>query len=480
VDSMEINAVMQALKSSRTPKKVLLDHRDDGKEYPEGSHPTWSHIKEVVQVNPLNIMRKWVLGPHLSADIVNKDASNLFIAFTWQTWMAVNIGHRLLRWKPTKTMTLEDAMRLWTPESIDSHIRSVQWIASLPPDAGVTGRPREAFGDRWTMYFPPQSPKPPQASVWSTFVERPGYIYRYHQYIASHTAEDVASLQRCLELIFTDLQCLPDSSRFSGANGVGRIWTHEQGQVKILTNPTYYRVAGYGEHTRKKRAPGPSAQSTKRQLLKDINDEEGISLADQKAAQKIARYRKKGRSAKAKNARKPPPGRKGNKTQPTPDVDRNADEVDDRASAGPVDISQEYGAQSALDAEERLSRDSEIRLGNDGAEMDELSDIEEFAQFIQGLQPAAARADDDEDDVSSVEDPDEESDVHVASSDSDEQPKSMLSTRKAAKRIRATQEPDDDWEDVNSDSVGSEQDSDATRDEYNSDSGSNGYGSGEE
>lgn len=297
---------MNALGPKRAPKKDLREERND-EDYPLGERPAWSTVCSTVKENPLKIMRPWVYKEDLDS---NATASKMFIACTWQIWCAASSGHRTAGWRPSGDMSLEQAMELWTPEIINENVSDILWIATRTRGTGQPGKPQKAFGDRWSDYFPTRATVPPDNSIWKSFTEKPGYIYDYHTFLEESEEDIIQDVQQALEMIFTSLQCLPDSVRYH-QSAVGRVWNMDGGKLRVLTNPTFYMVEGYGKKSRKGRAKGPPAQATTENVRRDMYDILGIDPPVHNAERRHNREVRKAerRGARRRNHRGPPPPR---------------------------------------------------------------------------------------------------------------------------------------------------------------------------
>jgi len=242
---------------------------------------------------------------------ITKTAADLFILFTWQMWSSCRTMYLTNDWRPSKEITLEDAMRLWSAVEVHEHLDNVEWRATKTAAAlEGNGRPAESFRSRWSMYFPSKA-SAPAAGPWKVLFKAPWYISQYHQVVETSDDDTVAQLHDDLGNLFDSLQCLPDSMR-CGSNAPGRTWWQRQNKIVILTNPEYYRYDKAVAKSRVRRARFPSGNANPKEQQQNLYEAAGLSLEEQdeirrsKRREEYGKSRNKYRSAKSKNARRPP------------------------------------------------------------------------------------------------------------------------------------------------------------------------------
>jgi hypothetical protein len=114
-----------------------------------------------------------------------------------------------------------------------------------------------------------------------------------------HWAEDdLNELNRYLDGIFGNLQCLPPSKPSDASKTV--IWSMVSGKVQFLTNPLFYRIATVGGKVQDGRTK-VRPQASSKQLQVRVQDAHGVARVSQ------PQLRPRQKSLKSRNRRKPPP-----------------------------------------------------------------------------------------------------------------------------------------------------------------------------
>lgn len=304
-------------RKQRQPETV-----DDGGEYPLGARPSAIQLTRSIRQNPSVVMRSWDYHDELN---VNENATQLFIGFTKAMFSLCNRQWRAEGWVPRPT-TLKEAMEMWSIEQVRMQLPRAHFLAISAPEWGGQGRKARTFQERAEIFFPKHQLKPKAGSSWSILYNKTDtaawYIKEYQTLCITLGNQDVVELQECIENIFNELQCLPNSIPFT-QHSTGCTWTRTLGEIVVITNPKYYRVLGVSSKATKRGMGIAPAQARRREALEDLKLASGLTLQEarrqelQEKTQAHGSRRKRHlsqRSAQSRNARKPPVK---NRTHPT-------------------------------------------------------------------------------------------------------------------------------------------------------------------
>lgn len=223
------------------PPEPQQDEEDDH-DYPIGPCPIWTDIVVTICSSPWKIMIPWVYLPELDSD---RGASHLFVQFTKQMFLFLRP-----RWtrKPLQAVvTLEDAMKVWTPEVIFELLTEKTFTASNAGLKGsIAGARSRTFGERMLLYFPEKKDR--VQGSWRYFLHPGGYLSQYYNTVLLYerTPQKREELDGALVAIFAQMHCQPNSSSFLP-------WllnAHPNGGLDIICNPATYRIVEIGKKRR--------------------------------------------------------------------------------------------------------------------------------------------------------------------------------------------------------------------------------------
>ncbi|TDL13461.1 hypothetical protein BD410DRAFT_810525 [Rickenella mellea] len=293
-------------------------------EFPFGENPTWQELSSQVKTQPERIMKEWVWSPLFDG---HAQAARFFVKMSRNVWFqAFDQDHFRAPSKP-RIICLEDAMKSWSVKAICVSVRRPSFVAS---NAGIEGASRQGKASasfvslRKNLLFFPPTAKVKAASSWKELVDV-GYIRDYHRYLHEHGEEHITALHDALDHIFENIHCLPWSTDI-------KIWQANKETYGPIfrTNPTFYKIRGLRKGTRNKEDVNPFVPllprvEVSRKTLRDNleAEEHGIGFVTARKERVRAAKRNKKRSAKSKNARKPPA--RGKKRAQTPDESADAD-----------------------------------------------------------------------------------------------------------------------------------------------------------
>lgn len=218
------------------PLFLELSRSQAKKEFPFGETVPESRFEELINTQPDQFLRK----PD-SVDVFSlkhEDSEYLFRSFTSQIWLLVD--KKFCNFQPPFPSDLGAAMEFWTVQNIKEICGSV---VILPTYDGLilTGRKKikgATFGKRKQYFFPPASDL--QKSPLEPFAgHQTHYLWNYYRILETNTKEKIKSLDNDLDLIFSQLQCLPASIRERGKDTV---WKSQQGKVAFVVNAAFCRV----------------------------------------------------------------------------------------------------------------------------------------------------------------------------------------------------------------------------------------------
>lgn len=305
-DSEEVKKLVFVYQKGR--KERVEEERDisgeRNEEFPIGDRPSWSELEKAIRSRPVMMMREGVWGEERGVELL---AIELFMRFSREYW--VTIREEFLVGGYPEVKTLEEALSSWSVEEIESRMRSVTFEAVRAYWTGLAkGRLENTFEERLGIFFPPADHRVNEKSSWKILWEY-GYIGRYHVEWKKLGAEGRVRLNVGLKRLLGHVQCLPAAARCTEGT-TGYMWSYNESKdgVKVLTNPKYYRIRGIGKEEKGK-GIGRIMASRKEIELRIRMENEGISMEELERKEKV-RKRNDKRSGRAKNARKPPGGKK--------------------------------------------------------------------------------------------------------------------------------------------------------------------------
>ncbi|KAI5997367.1 hypothetical protein EDD15DRAFT_2162774 [Pisolithus albus] len=313
-DDLEVLKLMQAKltkpQGQQAWPRITLD--DDEERFPIGNMPTWSRLTKTIRDKPWLVMRSWTWSRQLS--YLEPVAGKLFVQFTCQLWIQMEDAWLIDPEKRPEPTSLEDAVECWT---LNTTFKTIRACAFNPCNAEVhgsmgTGRRQPSFSDRMSVFFPEVTQgKPARRSPWNIFWTKPGYISEYHEMMKGRTVLEQLEVTNHLAKIFSLLQTLPDATKGS-AKTPGKTWRVEDERVVLVTNPKFYKIEGIskeGEQRPARRKISRAVKSRNRVHM-DLMEHAGYGELMSSKAQLSERSRleqaRNRKSAKAKNARKPP------------------------------------------------------------------------------------------------------------------------------------------------------------------------------
>lgn len=293
---------------AKAPGRTLSTNTSPSEQYPFGETPSWSTIKNAVENEPQKIMRPFVFSGIWSS---YHSAARLFVDFTTQIWLACSDEY-LSSNAAVRPTALEGAMHYWTISSVYESLTRTVFIclgAELPNAPSVASDHR-SFKQRRSTFFPNQATEFRATSPWTALAQSPGYIFDYWTTLNQIGIDDgsEAMLNAQLDELFSALHCLPEI-RAETEKRNGSIWTTELGNVFVVTNPRYYRIAGIGKERQQDTSRAPPATRTQQDLKQALLDLYGVETTDRAVVgskNKEQQALRKRRSGKANNKRKPP------------------------------------------------------------------------------------------------------------------------------------------------------------------------------
>ncbi|TDL13273.1 hypothetical protein BD410DRAFT_847124, partial [Rickenella mellea] len=314
-------AVAQQNAAQRKMARYATRRGEISETYPIGKNPTWDELKAAIKSRPLCIIRGWDWDNRFEA---HAGAAQLFVKMSQAFWGLAFEKKHFFSNREVYITCLEDAMRSWSVESITNFINEPHFLASNATYSGSSKRgkqdvPFEKLRDR--LYFCSPSTKTKESSKWRTLVER-GYLHEYHEFVRTHTPEDVSGLQIALDTIFMGIQCLPSSTDTN-------IWltSKETNGPIFRTNTGYYKIDGLRRDPPSKNStnPLPRVEVSNKQFADALEAQDrGVEFVRARRDRQKAAARNKRRSGKSKRARKPPPNRGRKKRAVTPDDVNNS------------------------------------------------------------------------------------------------------------------------------------------------------------
>jgi len=268
------------------------------RECPWGASPSWQRIVDLVRTECCTFLHPWKFLPGQQDD---NPYQTIFKIFTRDIWLSLGT-HIVESNRLPNPQSLEEAMRTWTPSRIEE-ILGKDLCHFLPCTHGLVGKyPKnshsKSFADMRTIFFPGLDVKIPKNSLWKAYTSHGAYIDIYHGYLRRWAEDDLNELNRYLDGIFGNLQCLPPSKPSDASKTV--IWSMVSGKVQFLTNPLFYRIATVGGKVQDGRTK-VRPQASSKQLQVRVQDAHGVARVSQ------PQLRPRQKSLKSRNRRKPPP-----------------------------------------------------------------------------------------------------------------------------------------------------------------------------
>jgi hypothetical protein len=156
------------------------------------------------------------------------------------------------------------------------------------------------------MCFPLPGSRTPR-SAWQPLWKH-GYISSYHKMVSGFSSGEEARLHTALELIFANLQCLPDAVA-DGTTRAGKLWTLNNSKTGpiFLANPLLYKISEVGQinYQTTKRIAAPNAHISAHLQGEHLGVPVKLALQREKRAKNIVKKQQR-RSTKSLNASKPP------------------------------------------------------------------------------------------------------------------------------------------------------------------------------
>ena len=315
--------ILRELKLTTSKQRKSKPTRDDENEteteYPLGEAPTWKEITRSLLTNPTDLVPRWKKSLELEAyneikpGTPEAHAVDIFLSFTCHLWVLLHPHWRLWPERNIKPTTIEDALQCWSVDSIIGEVSDVEFKPCHTGHHSGPGRPSMSFSERRKLYFPAESKR--LTKIWKHLVDVPGYIGVYRNHLGQLDTTEKSRLDECLEELLVLCQCLPDSSRTESG---GWIWRVEQKKIVVITNPSFYRIKKVGKrpsgrNVKKFIRSAPAQRGIKSATVAMVVVQEEIPRDVAERAYRFASTQKarlNQKSARAKNARKPPQRRR--------------------------------------------------------------------------------------------------------------------------------------------------------------------------
>ena len=126
------------------------------------------------------------------------------------------------------------------------------------------------------IFFPSLDVNIPKDSIWSPYTCNGAYIDLYHGYLGHWSKDDVHELDEQLDIIFSNLQCLP-ASKAPDARGTV-IWCSTGGKIQLITNSAFNPIQEVGGRDHVRQAGLRRPQTTSRQLEARIQSTHGAGV----------------------------------------------------------------------------------------------------------------------------------------------------------------------------------------------------------
>lgn len=123
-----------------------------------------------------------------------------------------------------------------------------------------------SFVERRQIFFPiGEEWRPSRQSVWFE-LHQDGWLGELQEYLDEHP-DDSGGLARSLDEVFSNLQCLPQSTRPLGINARGVIWSTDAGMaVKVVANGSYYRMTNISTLRTKTQTIKPRVKASRQDI----------------------------------------------------------------------------------------------------------------------------------------------------------------------------------------------------------------------
>lgn len=299
---------------ARFVRESLVGEVEEGDEtYPLGRTPTWAQIKLSFLRTPFELMPKWIFPAELKSFMdaeelsIERKACMIFVKFCRALWVILHPAWMRPETSPIKPRTIEQALGSWSVDSVCERMENIKFRPCNSGFRDVSGQPMLPFEDRWEIYFPDEGVV--LKKRWGIFAEESGYLHLYHAEARCLGTDDTQELNRCLGVLLSHCQCLPDSDLPAARDN---IWRVDQQQMVLLANPKHYKIAGVASTKGNggNRAPrAPAAHRLPKDAQIQFLIQEGYTAVNSTRAVKMkaASIRNVARrSNKAKNARQPP------------------------------------------------------------------------------------------------------------------------------------------------------------------------------
>lgn len=296
-DSATLQAVLNVEKATPTDPKKTTN--------PAGGQPgrqvSWSQLCHNLNLARYSLVTKKPFKWN-SSWLIYSIAEEIFCTFTSQWWMALaTSGFGEVKRAPT---SLEEAMGLWTVDSVNSRINFSFNYELVPSADTLSGNipqiNRQYIFERLRERFFPEQVTDVVSPQWSVFF-RCGYIKDYYEAIEAF-GDGGKALREALDGIFTKIQILPYNPGYPSTGA--SLWRWKGKVVTLLFNSLYVEML---EKTIKPaevevRGKGHKKMLTGAQLERKVCGNEIVVREPKKSMAH--------RRGKQKNWRQPPPPRR--------------------------------------------------------------------------------------------------------------------------------------------------------------------------
>jgi len=339
--AMSRDKSLRRIRERRLVDTEVVANEEPTAQFPIGNAPTWEEITLTMARDPKLLISEWAWNDKWASA---STAGRLFMQFTTDYFLTLSID-ALKESQLPKPKDLKGAMELWTMRSLMSLLKDVSFKPSNHGLLGnVSGRRNVGFKDMVQIFFPDPEFNIRKHSVWHPFLIK-GYIREFHETLYSMTEKESSSLLLALARIFGRIQCLPNAVACT-QKSCGRLWEQFEGGVRMLTNPTFYKIEMVGKAKRTGTARGKQVKAG-RAIIEARLDEhhrhipfnEGRLKARQ--AKKARNRETKRRSGKKNNYRKPPVRKQKSPVQSSEESsssESSADEVPKSSDENAPDI----------------------------------------------------------------------------------------------------------------------------------------------
>ena len=311
VDELAVRRILGAPLTKRRAKPEMPKMSAETG-FPLGQAPPWEEVKQIIAAEPWKMIKKWTWPEDLEETVsgdpeqMARQAGRLFMLFTIQTWSSLQPAWLNGR-DPIIATTARDALSLWTLQGMYRRIKECSFLAcNAGLDGAIPGKREERFENRLELYFPEPENQRQVIGSYRAMKTKPGYLGEYWEMVEhSLLEEEREELKEWLRKLLGCCQCLPASTK-------SQIWSSQGDGLKVVTNPTYYRLNSVGKLGRKRQRKRKMIHFGVRDLKVRILEQSGHNSKVAKAAVRVqSRAEKAWRSGKAKNKRKPPMRKRG-------------------------------------------------------------------------------------------------------------------------------------------------------------------------